>query len=52
MEKLFEYETFYDEDNSWEALFVYYQGRWRMAQPCFGTEDKELITKLINVGEW
>lgn len=45
---LFEYETFYEEDDVWSALFVFFKGQWRMAQPLFGTEDKDEIIKQIN----
>lgn len=45
----FEYETFYDEDNTWEALFVFFRNQWRMAYPLFGTENKEDIVKQIQL---
>jgi hypothetical protein len=44
----FQYETFQDEDNSWEALFVKTPDRdWHMAEPNYGTEDKLMITNII-----
>ena len=47
MDIQFQYDTFYEEDDTWTALFVCYNGTWVMAQPIFGTEDKELIKEML-----
>jgi len=47
---LFEYEFFNEDDDAWGALFVRIHDQWRMAQPLFGTEDKDEILKQINEG--
>lgn len=44
----FETEVFYEEDDVWEALFVFFKGQWRMAYPLFGTENKEEILKQLS----
>ena len=41
-------DEFFDEDCSWNALFVKTDNRdWHMAQPNYGTEDKEEIIKQL-----
>ena len=43
----FEWESFRD-DTDWDALFVKVgNGEWHMAQPKYGTEDKQKIIVLI-----
>lgn len=44
----FQYEEFLEDDCSWFALFVKIDDKsWHMAQPNYGTEDKEKIIKQI-----
>ena len=44
----FEWLTFDEEDNSWDALFVKINdGRWLMAKPNFGTENIREIENII-----
>ena len=44
----FEWETFKEDDTSWNALFVKINnGRWLMAKPKFGTENIREIENII-----
>jgi hypothetical protein len=41
-------DTYIEDDNKWDALFVKVNdSRWYMAQPNFGTEDEQKISNII-----
>lgn len=45
----FETETFLEEDDVWNALFVRVNsGKWMMAMPNFKTEDRQEIINIIS----
>jgi len=45
----FETETFLEEDDVWDALFVRVNsGKWMMAMPNFKTEDRQEIINIIS----
>jgi hypothetical protein len=45
----FKWEEFIEDERSWDALFVKTDNKdWHMAEPNYGTEDKEEIIKLLN----
>jgi hypothetical protein len=45
----FEWDTFLEDDNKWDALFVRINGgRWLMAMPNFGTENITTIRDEIS----
>lgn len=43
MDNLFKTEEYKEEDDTWTALYVWYDNQWRLAMPLFGTEDKEIL---------
>lgn len=46
----FEWQTFFEDDCSWSALFVRINGgRWMMAQEHFGTENEHIIRACFEV---
>lgn len=50
----FEWQTFNEDDESWDALFVRInEGKWKLAKPIFHTEDEETIRNIIkHSNEW
>ena len=51
----FEWQTFLEDDCSWDALFVRINhGEWMLAKSTFNTEDQEHILEIINddTGNW
>ena len=48
----FIWESFEDEDNWWDALFVKVgNGDWHLAQPYYGTENKEEIIRMVRINQ-
>lgn len=52
----FQWETFYEDDCSWEALFVSINDApWHLAKAHYNTEDQEHIIEIITAndsGDW
>lgn len=45
----FEWQSFKEDDDSWEALFVKTLDRdWHLASQEYGTENEQEITRIIN----
>ncbi len=44
----FEWETFFEDDDVWQALFVKVNdGSWHLAKSAYNTEDQDHIIELI-----
>ena len=42
-------DEYIEDDHSWTALFVKIDdGKWHMAKPNYGTEDKNIITEMLS----
>ena len=47
----FEWETYAEDDHSWDCLFVSVDGGpWKIAENEFGTQDTQAIRRMIDNG--